>query len=84
MALLKSLAHPSELQAFVQYKFLGGQNAVMPKLDYIRARVCVCVCVCVCVGVCACACTCVCVRVCVRVCVMCVWLPLPRIRSVLG
>ena len=49
MELLKSLAHPSELRALVQYKFLGGQNAVMPKLDYVRARVCVYVCVCVCV-----------------------------------
>lgn len=33
MELLKSLTHPSELRALVQYKFLGGQNAVMPKLD---------------------------------------------------
>ena len=38
MELFKSLTHPSELRALVQYKFLGGQNAVMPKLDYVRAR----------------------------------------------
>jgi hypothetical protein len=49
----------------------------------------VCVCVCVCVRVCVCVCVCVCVRVyvcvcvCVRVCgvFVCVYLCVPRLKS---
>ena len=35
MELFKSVVHPSELWALVKFKYGGGKDMIMPKLDYV-------------------------------------------------
>ena len=38
MDVVRSFAHPSELWALVKFKFGGGREMVMPKLDFVSEK----------------------------------------------
>ena len=38
MELFKSIAHPTELWALLKFKYGGGKEMVMPKVEYVSSR----------------------------------------------
>ena len=38
MELFKSIAHPTELWALLKFKYGGGKEMVMPKVEYVSAQ----------------------------------------------